>query len=294
MTDWDEIRTALHVARLGTVSAAAEALGVHHATVIRHVDALEGRLGARLFQRHARGYAPTEAGRDLLRVAQEAEDRFAQLQQRVRGQGDGTSGTLAGELAVTSLAPLSRAMTPVLAEFQERHPAVMLRYLTGRRLFRLEAGEAHVAIRAGTAPEQPDNVVRPLVPMSFALVASRGYLDRNGPVEPADLARHRFVGHDESETRAPFNAWIAELSSPERITFRVSDDGGTLDAVTAGAGLGFLSQFETRGRDDLVEVLPSREAWAGPLWIVTHVDLHRTPKVQAFLALLRERAADWG
>ena len=66
MTNWDEIRTAFHVARLGTVSAAAEALGVHHATVIRHVDALEARLGARLFQRHARGYTPTEAGRDLL------------------------------------------------------------------------------------------------------------------------------------------------------------------------------------------------------------------------------------
>ena len=93
MEAWDEIRTALHVARLGTVSAAAEALGVHHATVIRHVDALEARLGARLFQRHARGYAPTEAGRDLLGVAQDAEDRFAQLAGRIRGQGDGTAGT---------------------------------------------------------------------------------------------------------------------------------------------------------------------------------------------------------
>ena len=44
--NWDEIRTAFHVARLGTVSAAAEALGVHHATVIRHIDALEKRLEA--------------------------------------------------------------------------------------------------------------------------------------------------------------------------------------------------------------------------------------------------------
>ena len=45
----DEIRTAYQVARLGTVSGAAEVLGVHHATVIRHIDALEGRLGAKLF-----------------------------------------------------------------------------------------------------------------------------------------------------------------------------------------------------------------------------------------------------
>ena len=37
MDNWDEVKTAYHVARLGTVSAAAEVLGVHHATVIRHI-----------------------------------------------------------------------------------------------------------------------------------------------------------------------------------------------------------------------------------------------------------------
>ncbi len=51
-----------------TVSGAAEVLGVHHATVIRHIDALEQRLGVKLFQRHARGYTATEAGQDLLQV----------------------------------------------------------------------------------------------------------------------------------------------------------------------------------------------------------------------------------
>ena len=61
MENWDEVRTAFQVARMGTVSGAAEVLGVHHATVIRHIDAIEGRLGVKLFQRHARGYTPTEA-----------------------------------------------------------------------------------------------------------------------------------------------------------------------------------------------------------------------------------------
>ena len=45
MDNWDEIRTAYQVARMGTVSGAAEVLGVHHATVIRHIDALEGAAG---------------------------------------------------------------------------------------------------------------------------------------------------------------------------------------------------------------------------------------------------------
>ena len=41
---WDDLRIALAVARSGTVSGAAEALGVHHATVIRRIDGLEARV----------------------------------------------------------------------------------------------------------------------------------------------------------------------------------------------------------------------------------------------------------
>ncbi|MEM7491265.1 MAG: LysR family transcriptional regulator, partial [Pseudomonadota bacterium] len=90
--DWDEVRTAFQVARLGTVSGAAGALGVHHATVIRHIDSLEGKLGAKLFQRHARGYTPTEAGQDLLKVAQSTDDQLAQLANRIRGRGNEVTG----------------------------------------------------------------------------------------------------------------------------------------------------------------------------------------------------------
>ena len=69
MENWDEVKTAYQVARMGTVSGAADVLGVHHATVIRHVDALEQRLGVKLFQRHARGYTATEPGMDLRRAS---------------------------------------------------------------------------------------------------------------------------------------------------------------------------------------------------------------------------------
>ena len=36
-----------------------------------------------------------------------------------------------------------------------------------------------------------------------------------------------------------------------------------------------------------------REEWETPLWLVTHVDLHRTTKVQAFVAHIREAARGW-
>jgi DNA-binding transcriptional LysR family regulator len=44
MDKWAELRTAYQVAKLGTVSAAATALGFHRATVNRHIDVLEKRL----------------------------------------------------------------------------------------------------------------------------------------------------------------------------------------------------------------------------------------------------------
>ena len=109
---WDDIRIALAVARSGTVSGAAEALGVHHATVIRHIDALEAQLGAKLFQRHARGYTPTEAGEDLLRVAQATEDQFNQLQGRIKGRGEGVSGEIDAQIsACASLEGVAGAAT---------------------------------------------------------------------------------------------------------------------------------------------------------------------------------------
>ena len=287
---WDEIRTAYHVAREGTVSGAAQALGVHHATVIRHVDALEARLGVKLFQRHARGYTPTEGGRELLQVAQATDDQFTQLVGRLRGRGD----TVTGELVVTSLAGVSPRLTPVLAAFREEHPGLVVRYLTGDRVLRLEYGEAHVALRAGRKPDNPDNVVQPFASQGIALYASQGYVARHGaPSDEADLARHLFVGFDDASTRAPFERWLREAVPEERIVFRAADSRVMRHAIEAGVGLGFMSTWDAPRHPDLVQVLPPRPEWTSPLWLVTHVDLHRTPKVQAFLRFLKERARGW-
>lgn len=290
MDSWDEIRTAYQVARLGTVSGAADVLGVHHATVIRHIDALESRLGVKLFQRHARGYTATEAGQDLLQVAQATDDQFTQLVGRIRGRGEGVTG----ELVVTSLVALSPLLTPVLADFQRDNPGLIVRYLTGERLFRLEYGEAHVAIRAGAMPEQPDNVVQPFITQRMALVAADAYVDRFGlPADEADLAHHWFVGHDEDSSRAPFNRWLLSMVPRDRIVYRTMDDRTRRDAVFAGAGIGFVPLWDRHGRTDLHDALPARDDWSAPLWLVTHVDLHRTAKVQAFLAFLKDRARSW-
>lgn len=290
MDNWDEVRTAYQVARMGTVSGAAEVLGVHHATVIRHIDAIEARLAVKLFQRHARGYTPTEAGQDLLRVAQATEDQFNQLVGRMKGRGDDVSG----ELVVTSLASLAPLVVPTLTEFQKAHPELIVRYLTGDRLFRLEYGEAHVAIRAGAAPDQPDNVVQPFVTQQVGLYAHKDYISQHGaPSGVEDFGNHRFVCVDDENSRAPFSRWLRANAPAQAITFRCSDNFSVAEAVLAGAGVGFMDRWEAARNPNLVEVMDPLQEWWGKLWLVTHVDLHRTTKVQTFLAHLKEQSKGW-
>ena len=285
MDNWEEIKTAYQVARMGTVSGAAEVLGVHHATVIRHVDALERRLSVKLFQRHARGYKTTEAGEDLLRVASATDDQFSQLASRIKGRGEAVSG----ELVVTSLMELSSWMTPLLVAFQRENPDVTLRFLTGERLFRLEYGEAHIAIRAGQVPEQPDNVVQPFYQFQMGLFAQKDYIAACGmPSGVEEYGNHRFVGHDDAQMRAPFFKWMREVVPAHAISFRGLHADALRVAVLEAAGIGFVDLIEGRANPDLVEVHPHLPEWDSMLWLVTHVDLHRTPKVQALLSYLKK------
>lgn len=290
ISTWDEIRTAFHVARMGTVSGAADELGVHHATVIRHIDSLEDRLGVKLFQRHARGYSATEAGQDLLQVAQATDDQFSQLVSRIRGRGDEVSG----ELVVTSLTAASPRMAATLARFQEKYPGLIIRYLTGEELLRLEYGEAHVAIRAGNRPDNPDNVVQPFLPQEVSLYASRAYVAAHGlPATTDELDAHRFIGYDDFKSRAPFYRWLVENVAPEKIVFRANDMRVIREAILADVGLGFSTVWEAERFPDMVQVFDPFPDWSIATWLVTHVDLHRTTKVQSFLNYLKEDAKTW-
>jgi DNA-binding transcriptional LysR family regulator len=287
---WDEIRTAFQVARLGTVSGAAEVLGVHHATVIRHIDALEKRLGSKLFQRHARGYTPTEAGQELLKVAQTTEDQFNQLVSRIKGQGE----TVSGELVVTAISGISHILSPVFAAYQQTYPEVTIRFISDMRLFRLDYGEAHVAIRAGGPPQEPDNVVQPLIRLQMGLYASQSYVQTFGrPEGPADFHKHRFIGPENLEHRGPFYRWLIGQVPADRIIYRTSEPEAIDQAILNGLGIGFMRTWEAQQNPDLVQIMAPIPEWDSPLWIVTHVDLHRTLKVQTFLTTLKEHAQHW-
>jgi len=285
--NWDEIRTAFHVARLGTVSGAADVLGVHHATVIRHIDSLEGRLGIKLFQRHARGYTPTEAGDDLMKVAMATDDQFSQLVGRIKGRG----AEVTGEIVITTVAGIAAILTPMLTKFQQQYPDLKIRYITDQRVFRLEYGEAHVAIRAGKTPQEPDNVVQPFLQIKTQLCAAQSYVDRFGlPASEAEFPQHSFVGNDVEGGKAPSFRWMLNNVPRANVVYRATETDALERAVVAGQGIGFIADWRMCNYPNLIKVMDPLDEWAAQLWLVTHVDLHRTTKVQALVNFLKAEA----
>lgn len=284
MDKWAELRTAYQVAKLGTVSAAADALGFHRATVNRHIDVLEAELGERLFIRHARGYALTELGEDVLRVAQKTEELVDDL----AGRAKGARTEISGEIKLTLLAPFAGLLMNAIASFRDQNPNCRVHVDASEDLARLEYGEAHIALRAGAKPDHPDYVVSFFGRFGFNLYAHDSYIRRFGlPEDPRDMDGHQFVVSGDGGGRLPFRSWLDDHTRPDMVALASRSIEVNIAAMSAGIGMGFIADHEAKSRGGFQAVLPANKDWTAPLWLVTHVDLHRTEKVQAMLGCIR-------
>jgi DNA-binding transcriptional LysR family regulator len=142
-------------------------------------------------------------------------------------------------------------------------------------------------------PDQPDNVVQPFFTQTLRLVASKEYVDTYGPLNDETLERHRFIGPHEDTPRAPYYRWLMETVPERSIVFRASDMNAVKEAVIAGIGIGFIAAWDRNRTGDLVDMLPSLEEWSAKIWLVTHMDLHRTAKVQSFVRHLKQEVKTW-
>lgn len=272
------------MARRGTLSAAAVELGIHHTTAQRQITALEERLGTRLFYRNPRGYAPTDAGKSLLQVAEATQDQFDELAARISGYDSQVSG----KLIITTIPEFGPLLVPLLAEYQQRNPGLSIELIVDQRLLKLEYGEAHISIRAGQPPTEPDNVAQTLIRASASLYASRDYLARHGPLTSLDeLAGHRFVSRTDASGNIALVGWMNKRIPPAAIGFRASDSESVMAAIESGMGIGMAISYAASISGNLVEMMPPQPDWFAQLWLVTHVDLHRSTKVQSFLTFMK-------
>ncbi|MEM9754536.1 MAG: LysR family transcriptional regulator [Pseudomonadota bacterium] len=282
MKMWTEMRTAMMVARLGSVRAAATALGVHRATVTRHVDALETALGTKLFLRHREGYTLTTEGAALRHLADSTDRLMDTFLREAKEHHAATSGTL----TISSLVRVAPVVAPLIETFCAAHPGARVEFLAEPGLTRLELGQADIAFRIGAQPTDPDYVVRPFRTYPLGLFAHRRYLDARGvPTGPNDLGGHHFVG-----IKSAFGTVdVVELFGvpTEAVRFLTNEPTIAEAAVEAGIGLGVLPRGEIDRTEGLVEVLPTPTPPEARVWLVTHVDLHRTRMVQAFFEHVR-------
>jgi DNA-binding transcriptional LysR family regulator len=285
MKHFDEIRTIAKVATLGTVSAAARELGVHRATVQRHVDILEGVMGAPLFIRHARGYTPTETALQLKRLAELADTEF----QKVARSAQTARENVAGTVTINCTTLIGFILVEAIDTICQTHSDIRIRLACSDSLAMLETGDAQISVRFGAQPQNPDYVVQHVCTLEMAFYASPTYVARNGiPTSPADYGMHFFAGPLSDGPSPAVLQWLRTTVPSDRILLASSAPEITTRAVYAGLAIGALPAQTVPAHAGMVEIVAPRREWDMNVWLVTHVDLHRTATIQACLQIIKK------
>ena len=279
--EWDDLRYALALSRCGSLTAAADDLGVAHTTVSRRIGRLEAGVGARVFERFADGWVPTAAGEALMAAAERMEEQLLGVDSEVLG----LDMRLTGPLRVASVAVFAAWFMDGVASFSRAYPGVDLEFVTGQHLHSLDRREADVVLRFTQSP--PEHLFgRRAATISYCLYGATTLLDR--------------VGRDKPLDEFPWICWLERLGAtvtaawmkanvPDARTALLVDTGVTMiSAAEAGVGLTFLPCLpgdKSPLLERIGEVLPD---FSADLWLLTHPNLKNTARVRAFITHMAE------
>jgi DNA-binding transcriptional LysR family regulator len=288
MDDWNDLRLVLAVHRAGGLTAAAAALGIDHSTAFRRLNALEKRMGVRLFERLPGGsYQATMAGERMADAGERMEDETLALDRDIAGRDH----RLSGRLRVTSSETLAHSrLTRHLAAFRQAHPGIVVELVIENRVLNLSRREADVALRP-VRPKEGDLWGRKLADVAWMLYASPALLAAQGGLRSRakDLARYPLIGWEEHIAGITAADWLARAAPADAVVYRTSSLVNQLVAAKAGIGMALLPCYLGDGHADLARALadPIPEL-TGELWIVTHADLKGTARVRAFFDIVGE------
>lgn len=273
--DWQDLRVFLALGRHGSLSAAARALSVNHATIGRRIQSLEASLGEKLVERRAEGYVLTSAGQRALDATRQMESAA----QRVRRGGADHSP--AGLVRVNAPPALAQGfLVSRLARLSARHPQLDVELATDLRVVSLERHEADVAVRM-VRPLDGDVVARRLVGVAYGFYAARA---RQRPVEPGQAPV--FIGFDEAHSHMPEAQWLAQHFPRARLAFRATHHLAQAAAAVAGAGIALLPHYigrSTRGLHPCpADMLPPDR----DIWLLTRRQGRKDPPILAVSTFL--------
>ena len=293
-----QILDAIAVAQHGSLHAAARATGQTQPALTRSIRRLEDGLGAPLFERHARGVRPNEAGRRFLaharRLAAEADsarDAVAQLVGRRQGR----------VVFGISAAPSMLLVPAAIGRFRAAYPDVTLHSRGG--LYHtlapsLREGELDFMIcPVPDGPADAQLTVRPLMRSQMVMVGRRGHprarVRRLAAVADAEFA----VGGPPGLPGGGIHAVLerAGLGAP-RVVLRTDTLIETLAMVAGTDCLALLPQAVVRGTlmRDRLAVLPLQDALpAYEVGLFERAGVPPTPAARR-LATELEREAAYG
>jgi DNA-binding transcriptional LysR family regulator len=283
------------VAQAGSMTRGAERLDVSQPAVSKQVRELERALGVHLFDRIGRRVHLSQAGealadyaRRLFALADEAEKALAD----VRAAGRGRLAIGASQTVGTYLLP------GVLAEFWRRHPRVelLVQVANTEQVHRRLAGlELDVGLTEGFVEEEELEAEVFHRDELVVIAAPTHRLAGQARVPLSAVREEPFVLREPgSGTRAVEERALARLKLPVRAVMELGSTEALKRVVAEGVGLALVSRLAVAAElaAGALAVLPV----AGlrierPLHLVRRKGRRDGPALQAFCAVLRERAA---
>jgi LysR family transcriptional regulator, regulator for bpeEF and oprC len=280
------MRSFARVAELHSFTRAADALGVSRAVVSTHVAELERHLKCQLFHRTTRRVGLTSDGAEYLSRCLRILAELAAADEAVRG----TRLAVAGRLRVDVPVVFGRALLiPALPRFTARYPDLQLEVQLNDRVIDLITEEVDLVVRVGPVKE-PHLIARRIVGTRLLTCAAPAYLREHGaPAEPAELRRHKLIGHFSAGSRRPYRwqfqrgAVRQQLALPCHVSFNAAD--ARLLAAVRGAGIAQamdLLAAEALAAGKLEVVLKEWSAPGAPISVVCRSAVRNSPKIRVF------------
>ena len=285
--DWDNLQVFLTIARTGRISAAARRLGVEHTTVSRRLDALEKELGVPLFYRTTTGYLPTAHAKNMMANAETMERAAIAVAARAREE----SGAVAGRVRL-AMAPefASHWLAPQLPAFRARYPQIELQILVGTRERDLTRGEAELSIQS-PRPRQKGLVTVRIAHTAAALYASKTLLGgKKLWIERVeDLRGLSLLVYTPAYQMLQEAKWFQPVLASANISVETNSTHTLLAATRAAAGVAVLPHFVAQEEPGLVSV--SETVADHDVWLISHPEFRRDPKVRVTADFLKRIAA---
>jgi len=276
MSDWEDIRHFVALAREGTLSAAARTLGVDHATVARRVAALETSTGLKLIDRRARTTTLTEDGKRIATVAAPMEEAAFALGRAAQAAKPGIDG----EVSISAPPNFaSSVIAPQLVRLRHLHPGIRLKLIGEKRRASLSRREADVALRL-MRPAEAGLFVRRIGSFGFSLYGAPAYLEKTPPHAFA------FIGYDASMAESPQEVWLSTIIGEREVVLRTNDLETQVAAARSGLGIAALPHYLGDGDPRLQRHVVTQKPINRDVWLVVHRDLRQVPAVRAVMEFL--------